>query len=247
MSTREERYRFAGFIFYLSFLTFLLSTEEGYIFIQNILLFNISNVVVPLVALGTAIFTVESVGYLFNQLYISIWNLNWKIKRPDYGGYSTEWLKIELKFKQLILNKYNDKNNETKDFKYDEKTKNNLEKYSEDVYFSYFWQQAPTQIINWVSRRYSVFFTNRTNTIAIIFSTILSVSYINYFQLHYEDVICITIIFWSIILICFWYNARAARTEARHMVQLWTYRHTDDLLKKIFNTIEEDFSIKKGS
>jgi len=243
MSSREERYRYSGLIFFLSFLTYIFSTKNGIDFLQefmnNYYDIDLIDSLLPIVGLGIAIFTAEPIGYLFNQIYIMIWNLNWNFLKPDYGGYSSEWSKIEYNIKDKILEELSDINQDPEILKENENATEKLKDISLDVISSYFMQYSPTYIQNWILRRYSIFFTNRTNNLSLFFSTMLSLLIIHKYGFGFSSTYIIVMLFWFFILLCFFYNAKGARTQARHMLELWLIIQTNNKIANSFKNIEK--------
>lgn len=238
---REIRFRFIGMIFYIIFLTNLLLSQTCIDIILGIENKDESNqILVTLIGLGVLLFTSEAVGFLFSNISFFLWNIRGGIK-PSDGGYSQEWNKLSYNFKKLVIYYYRNTQIENDAEKVNSEYDKKLSQYSKDVFLSYFWQRAPKVIIEWVVRRHSAFFTNRSAIVAILLALLLSslIIFIFGFNWNIANTI-VTIICLSLISIL-WYNAIGSRKEGWQMIDLWLNAKLNTKMNKAISEIDKIF------
>lgn len=217
---REIRFRFIGALFFIVLVLSLTLTKSGLGFFRTFpTQSDLYQVVISLVGLGILIFTSEASGYLFNTLFLYWWNVRGGFKLTR-GGYSKEWNKLSYDMRHKIEEVYqhnSDNQQEEQHRRFDERWKG----YSADVFLSYFWQQAPSSLTEWVSRRYTVFFTSRAALLGIVVAIILSGIFISVFGLGWTIANTIVLVFSVAVIIALWFNGQCARTEGWQMVDLW--------------------------
>lgn len=92
--------------------------------------------------------------------------------------------------------------------------------------FSYFWQDAPKHLVEWVSRRHTAFFMGMSTVVSIIFAVILSLA-VNEFSMGGHRASIYVYLGALVVSVFFAYNATAARREARQMIDLWSHTKLD--------------------
>jgi len=142
------RFRFAGTFFYVFFLANILATPKGSCYAKHIFELNAdaAGVVVSVLALGAALLTSDVLGYFFGTVV-------WEVHRL-LGGFSAKWAYLGIR-KEVL------------DHLVRHPHASELAGIPEDVYFSYFWQQAPKECVDWASRKHVTFFTNWSVAVAI--------------------------------------------------------------------------------
>lgn len=205
---REQRWKYVGTVFYLVFAASLLLTNKGIELTSSFL--SSSTTYGPIiVAIGIIVgfLTSGQVGYIFNTLYVCYWNF-------FRGGYNAELEKLTYNLKDELIKQY-ETNNRT--------LNGNLKKYGLNVFLSYFWQQEPGHLIDWVARRYTIYFVNMVNIFGIILALVISWSIIWWFNMG-PNLYTIVILVASIIFIRIsYYNAHVSKEEASQMLDVWVF------------------------
>ena len=245
--TREQRQRYAGTVFYLVLAASLFLTESGVGLVQSLQAdVDLYQAMVALVALGGVFFTSEPIGILFNAVHVFLlWNVKgWR--RPEFGGYAAEWRKLSYDLKRETVER-----SEALGAVQDKRQRSSAaeqgwKQYGPDVFLSYFWQQAPQPLIQWVSRRHTVFFVNRANILAIGIALLLSTVLIQGLGLVWTLGTCCVFVASCILVVFFEYNARSARTEAWQMIDLWMHAAFDSRVGKAIEDIRVLLSAEPG-
>lgn len=241
---REVRFRFIGVLFYIIFLVSLLLTQGGVSLVRDLpTQSNLYQVIVAVVGLGALLFTSEAVGYLFNNIFLFLWNIRGGFK-PTFGGYSLEWNKLSYNLKRKIIEHYenisSNSNQEQQHQRFDKRWKG----YSADVFSSYFWQQSPKSLVEWVVRRHTVYFTSMSAIIGIISSLLLSGIVTWGFGLGWTVANTVFILFLAGLMIMIWFNAQCARIEGRQMIDLWLSGALNPKMQRTLKNFTRLFSQK---
>jgi len=208
---RPERFKYVGYIFSIITIVNLLLSQKGMEFSKN--LFTIASTqtspvydfLAPLVAVVSLLITSEAMGYILTSLAYIWWNKT--------GGYSSEWRKCSYNIKDIVLIKYS---------KID--SSNQIDKcsdFSEDVFLSYFWQRADRSLVEWVSRRHTIFFTGISAFVGFACALLVSWIVILNKDLVWHTPNWIFLIISGALMAIILYNANFERKTARQMVDLW--------------------------
>jgi quercetin dioxygenase-like cupin family protein len=233
---REQRTRYAGILFYLVFGLSLLFTESGMKLVQGLQTrADLSGILFPLIALGVAFFTSEPIGFLFTSVLFFFWNVRGG-RKPEFGGYAAEWRKLSYDFNSEIINRY-DSSNSLENGARKGHAEEQWKEYGPDVFLSYFWQQGPRTLIDWVSRRHTAFFLGLSAIVAIALALILSTIIIVKLQMGWT-LGTLSIFLISFMLAAFFgYNAQGARKEAWQMMDIWMRSAFDPQLGRALQDI----------
>jgi quercetin dioxygenase-like cupin family protein len=237
--TRESRIRNTGLLFYLVLLTSLILTDSGSELLCELMtnFDDTSRVGIAIVSLGLAFFTSEPIGYVFNSIYIFLWNVRGG-RRPEFGGYAAEWRKLTWDPKTETLKRYEAGATMDGQAQPIKRPEGHWEKYSPDVFLSYFWQQAPKSLVSWVSRRHTVFFMGRSVIVGMGLAMFLSVLFVLGFNMGWTLETIIVLVMTAILMAFIEYNVRGARTEAWEMVDLWIAKTFDRRMRKAVEDVE---------
>ena len=251
--TREARIRSAGILFYIVLLVTLLLTQEGVQFTTDILN-NVSEntedtqnaenrdwagTLVAVATLGTAVLTSDAIGWVFSEITMCILTKG----RPGYF-YAMEWGKITCDLKGRIIENYErprDPQHSDKDAGLDERWKG----YSADVFLSYFWQQGPEKIVQWVSRRYTRFFITASSVCGMALALGLSIFLMWRFSLGMTVWWCCAVVISIAVMVSLRSSGAVARNEARQMVDIWLRAAFDEPMKTALNTMKQALLLEK--
>ena len=228
---REQRMRYAGLFFYIVVILSLFVSARGHTHLKDIINSTAAfkDILFPLVSLAIIVFTSESVGYLFNSIFVFIWNLRGSI-RPEYGGYAAEWNSLNYDYKQIVLDKCG------------KKEEDRLTKYGADVFFSYFWNQFPERAVEWVSRRHSAFFINMSTVVSIITGVIFAFIIIEAKSMGHSRENWIVYFGSLLFAAIFVYNALGPKREAFQMIDFLSRNLFDDEFSNNLNSIQNSTS-----
>lgn len=215
---RDIRWADQGLIFFgLTIILFLFFTDKGIACFND--LFKISNngltskQLLPIASILVIIFSSNAIGYIINQ--ITVFCLC-SVRCCIIGKwYSSEWDK-EFNFKKnfvdILINNLKDS----------EKILN-LKKYTSDVFFSYFWQQEDKTLIDWISRRHTIYWKNCSVVCAIILSFFMYfiLLFISPLEIENFKILIFLIIISLFIVYIFGTHARVARKEAAQFLSIW--------------------------
>jgi quercetin dioxygenase-like cupin family protein len=241
----EARTRYAGVLFYLVFVLFLSSTESGMKFIQalpgNL---DLSQVIITVIAVGVAFFTSEPIGFVFNSLYVFLWNAKGG-RRPEFGGYAAEWKKkLSYDFAEKIVEYKAGSKHEAQE-QGTQASKERWKEYGPDVFLSYFWQQAPPTLVQWVSRRHTALFVANSGIVAIASALLLSTIPVTAWGMGVTAATYVVVAMSLVLAFILYYNGRPARTEAWQMIDLWMHQAFDPQMGKALDDIMGLFSSGK--
>jgi mannose-6-phosphate isomerase-like protein (cupin superfamily) len=232
---RKDRNKNAGLMFYAVVLLFILATRRGATFLQSepdgVQWLELG---IAAVSLGVAFFTSDAVGYVFNSIWMFVWNAR-AGRRPEHGGYSYEWRRLSYDLKQETLNRYRDCGGV-------QGMVNPWGQYSLDVFLSYFWQQAPVKLVEWVSRRHTVLHMARTVLMALASGAAVAVGLIMGLGLGWTVLNTVGLAALLLFAAFIEYNARGGRTEAWQMVNLWAAVGLDAPMGKTLRSLMHEFS-----
>lgn len=245
--TRELRLRCAGLLFYITLAVSLLLTDKG---IELLGSFPPNDVgwfeaLIALLGAGILVFTSDAVGFLFNSVAFAMWNERGKMGAGF--GYANEWTKLSYDLKSEVVQRFaatSDSNSQRrKHGLFEERWKD----FSPDVFLSYFWQQAPRRLVDWVSRRHTAYFMGRSATLAISSGIGASIAAILRFGMGWTAWHICIYPFWTGMIIFMSYNYRAARVEALQMIDLWLADAFDPKIRGSLTDIMSRFSGKGGT
>jgi quercetin dioxygenase-like cupin family protein len=245
--TREQRWKNTGALFCVVFVTALLLTNSGMQLVQGLQgNVDLSGVALTIFGLGLAFFTSESIGFLFSSLSVFLfWNAKGG-RKPGFGGYSTEWRRLTYDFKGEIVKRYQTTAAEPGPKEQTSAVlRDSWEHYTPDVFLSYFWQQAPLPLVEWVSRRHSAFFSGLASILAIGVALLLSAGLIIGFGMGWTTGTVSVFVVSAVLAMAFGYNAQAARTEAWQMIDLWMRGAFDPKMQKAIRDIMKRFTVKQ--
>jgi hypothetical protein len=243
---REQRIRFLGFLFYLVLALHLVLTPQGISLLNQSLTDppDSSATLTALLGLGVLLFSSEGCGYLLSSAIRFVWNVyGW----PPEGGYSAEWRRnLSCSLKEEFIDRYAKKVRSLDTDESPPGMKDHLAAYTEDMYLSYFWQQAPSPLVQWVSRRHSAFFIGWSATLALGLGNLLGVAIIGLSELG-MGTLNWTIIAVSLPLMAFSaINAQVAKKEAWQVIDLWQSRAADPALDGVLRELDSQLSCYKG-
>lgn len=215
---RQQRIRYVGLLFFATVSASLLTTSSG---LTAILDFwrnpsaSQSSILAVAITGGIAFFSAEEIGFIFNGVFAAFWRLR--------GGYSGEWKRLDHNFKKIVLEK--------------SPLDAGLGEYREDVFLSYFWQQGPKPVVEWVSRRYDVFFSGMTAITGLTVASIISCLSIWWFTMGFT--------YWHVLILgvalaligTIRYNSVAAKTEGWQMVDLWARGKGDPVMSRALRDV----------
>jgi len=246
--TREMRIRSAGVLFYIVLLVTVLLTEKGCQFITSMLGSVSKNtgwagLLLTATTFGMAIFTSDAIGWVLSAIATFVISPLLDGNMPSGHFYDMEWSKLTYydKLKDEITKHYksqHDPQHSDKDAKADERR---WKHYSDDIVLSYFWQQGPERIVEWVSRRYTAFFIYRSSAVGILLALIASGIVVCAKGLGASVVLWASVCLWVVLMAFLWFMSDAPRREARQMVDLWLHAAFDDRMRKAVNSIQDRF------
>lgn len=201
----------------------------------------IAQTVAPFVAIAVVVFASGAVGSVINQLgYFALCLC--RRTRPG-RWYSTEWerrLRVDLltSLDDLMQTMDQAGGDRSQASSGDPSTNASPQSkwfssryvsYEHDVLLSYFWQQADRGLVEWVSRRHTVFWNGCCTISAIIVGLACWLGCIAYFQLHVLWLPLATIVaVCAVFCILTALHADTARTEAWQLIDLWLAGAEDD-------------------
>jgi len=238
---RAIRFRFVGMVFYTVLVICLVATDKVMDYLStSFSQIDVSLAIIPILSLGAAFFTSEGIGYLFNSLFLFLAN----IKKGYYPGesfYSLEWENLSYNLKKEILERCHrtQLNTQGNSSELNYKT---IEWYGNDVFLSYYWQQAPKTLADWVSRRHTAYFTGMTTVTCIISALLLSLILSSTLDLGLSAPFYISMTCFFVFTPMILYNSLNARLEARHMINLWLINAFDPSVRCAFTDISKKFS-----
>jgi hypothetical protein len=250
MDTRGTRQRFAGIIFFLVLALTLITTDLGTRLIsfvtQNSSSGGISNLVIGIAGLGVALFTSESIGFLFSTITLFILNMLSARRygkglglRPQFGYYSGQLKDYTYDIKKRFTVKLANEDEQTPDG-----NRVNWDDFSPDVFFTYLWLRKPESIDEWVVRRYTAYIINLSIVLAIglAWGIIILLLWTQIIQMNQWIVVSAIISF--ILALMFMWNGLGAETEARQMLHLWLYECFDPKTKEALQYLRYKLSIE---
>jgi hypothetical protein len=251
--TRDMRFRFIGLVFYVLLVMNILMTNQVW---RS--LFGCGNgnsgigtaqVIIGAVSLGAVLFTSEAMGYLFGTVFLVIWEY--------FGGWSKVWSGLKAREKalgtdgkehgralQALVDNSADPNCEPKGSKSRRgaaKCKALLRRVFlfrakgdpllEDVFFSYFWQRAPKDLVDWPLRRSLSVVTNGSIVVALAFAWLASIVPIACWGIRWR--LLIPIVFTLILLWALVSNASQNRRELAEFVAVCFHLDPDKWLSSV--------------
>lgn len=185
--TRDMRFRFIGVVFYVFVLAGILMTERAWDSLLSCADGSgvaTAQLVISAVGVGAVLLTSEAIGYLFGTVFLVIFELR--------GGWSRIWKPLlesdsapdELKtlIRDMQANRAERKSK--KIFRRLFLVSRREDPFLDDVFFSYVWQQAPKELVNWPLRRSLSFINNWSMVVALAFAWLISAVPILCFGLH---------------------------------------------------------------
>lgn len=84
---REQRLKYAGIFFYLVTVLAISLSPRGSAYVTSLANTGsgIKDMYIPVITAAMLVFTSESAGYIFNSLFVFLWNLQGGLK-PEYGA-----------------------------------------------------------------------------------------------------------------------------------------------------------------
>jgi len=237
--TREARIRSAGILFYTVLLVTLLLTDKGWQFIINIFT-NMSEkadwagTLIAVVVFGAMIFTSDAMGWVFSAITQLLLSLGGGVP-PGYF-YAMEWRNLTYNLKDKTIEEYEKQRalqHSDKDAGLDERWKG----YSDDVFLSYFWQQGPQALVEWVSRRHTRFWVGASSAVGMALALLLSIVLTGTLHLGTTVVWWLAVIILAVVLVIFWLTSASARTEAWQMTDIWLRAAFDPHMGKTLNSM----------
>lgn len=220
--TRDLRFRFTGIVFFLTFALAMLLTKQGIGMCQAQLAAGGSNaVVVAAIGVAAALFMSEGAGFMVSSLWMFTWYVR-AGKDISFSGYSAMWSELAYDIKQEVIDK------STRSTGADSQSKTGqagwrrrLHKYSPDVYLSYFWQRAPTQLVQWVSRRVTTYLICMSACTATAVAVGMSWLIILLLGLGWTRWNWVIVLVAAALAIIFYFNGRVSYREGFQMLELW--------------------------
>ena len=242
---REQRFRFLGLIFSFVFLLGLSLTRTGWNFLSAVAEGrSLDEALVAIIGLGVVFFSSEGAGYLINSVVVFVWNIRGGGK-PTKGGYSREWENLSYHLERRVIKEYHDilkRRKQRKDALFDRR----VEGYGADAFFSYFWQQAPEGLVQWVSRRHTALFTGWGAIVAaslgFLLSGVIALGWGLGWTVGNSVMMALVVVFAVII----WYNAWYAQVEARQSIDLWLAGAFNPGMQRALRNISGLFSQAQG-
>ncbi len=213
--TRELRISLAGTLFYLFLALNLCLSKCGGTFIADLPRnadLDIYEVIIAIASVGALLLTSDAIGYLFSSIFVFSWNIR--------GGYSREWEKrLSYNLKLDIIARYNAEANQ------ENVTHSKFNRqwlgYENDVFLSYFWQQSPQGIIDWVMRRHTSFFTGGSLLVSFIFGALVSIIMICSLRLGWTINNTILYFLFFVLAAIVYSNSLLSKRSAWRMIDLW--------------------------
>jgi len=207
----------------------LACTDKGLSFLETVACqqhsTDVLQAVIAAFGLGLIIFTSEATGYIFTAIPLFYWN----VFRD--GFYSCEWKRLSYDPKDSIIASYNaDRESSSPPHR---ELDSQLLNSSTDIFLSYFWQQAPEGIVEWVMRRYTAFFSGLSAALGIWIGCILSAAVAIMFSFAHNLLTYILYAAWVSAGLILLVNAQIARQEGRQMVDLWLAGRLNPVLGSI--------------
>jgi len=255
--TRELRYRPTGVLFYLVFALSLILSKSSKVFFCNLTIQDpqtgIYQAAAAILGVVAILLTSDAIGFVLSSLYIFWWNILRGRFRLGKGGFSKEYRKLAYDIKSYIIAQYRNidiasgiveehKSAVKTDYlkAQHQKFEKQLEFYSAEVFLSYFWQQAPSSITEWVSRRFTVFFAGVSTILGILLGLLISGVVIMVCNLGWTASNTYVTIIFIIFIIVVGLNANYVRNEAWQMIDVWFAGVLNPRMRSIFNTIKKD-------
>ena len=197
---RAFKYEVPGVIFYVFLLTPFLFSEMGKTLLDSMNGPQENAFLFPLLTLGAVLLTSKGIGFIFVSIVYAVFNM--------LGGYS-QW------FKDSVPNmKHIEPSNE----------------YTLETMFVYrFWSKKVKKddlLDAWVTRRWTLYFTNWASVISILLATTISFVTI---CLNKYQISCCFLVIWSLvnilILVAFWINRRCAKKETLQILDMLLEEH----------------------
>jgi len=254
---RDIRFRFIGTIFFFVLAICLLSSRSTIQLIINLYSQNVeSSIITSLVALGAVFLTSEGIGFIFNSInlrLISVLNSLVHSHNMTDDFYSAEWRSLSYDLKEDVIADYFNNNTSGLSSSEEKNASNNhgkfisrFKKYQMDVIFSYFWQSALKQTVDWVARRHTAFFTSTAVITSIGFAIITALILMAALNLVWTIATLIIIILLGLIILILLWNALEARSIANNMIDLWLAQAYNDELKNGVNPYDWTEQVRIG-
>jgi hypothetical protein len=228
--SREFRTRPAGLFFYAIVGLLVALTSEGQRAISAASNQTGSETTgTALVAAATAVaalLTSDAAGFAFGALHAFWWNRLRGRFRPE-GGFSREWEGLLVDPRSVVQANFEQAARTSDDPQAAGAGVDELPPFTRDVYLSYFWQQAPSPLVTWAARRYTVFFGSSTSALGIALGVILGAIGIPVLGLGwtFPDTLIVLTAACSIVILLV--NGHFARREGTYMIELWLLAQTD--------------------
>ncbi len=239
--TRELRLRPAGILFYTVLALSLVATQVSEDFLRNLpsqpAQADIYQAVTAILGLGALLFTSDAIGYVFSTVHVFLWNIVRGRFRQGSGGYSAEWHRLGYDLKGHIVQQYKNTPTTPNDTVNHLKFEKQWESYSADVFLSYFWQQAPSGIVDWAMRRHTAFFAGMSTVIGIGLGLALSAIIIWAWKLGWTPTntgIAITSVVLALVI---YRNAQYSRSEAWQIIDLWLAGKLNPRLRTVLDEL----------
>jgi hypothetical protein len=228
---RDFRFRVSGLLFVIVILLNLAFSNNGKKLISD-LLAKATNLEFLQILLGTIliVFASDAIGYIFNSIAVFIFNRS--------GGYSGKFKK-HLGYSELrdsIIQTYDSMNVELpNDFSHD-KFRLKWDAYNTEHFFvNFFWHRSelPSNLNEWLERRYNAYFTAHSCSIALIIATLISFVTICNPIFGISPVNWIVLLFTGFGVLIFVLNGKEAMKDAMAITDLHIAEYVNPRVRKI--------------
>lgn len=235
--SREQRFRHAGILFYAVLAMAVLSTRWGAELVDRVgTSRDATGIFLTAIGAGAAILTSESMGFVFNLIAVFFWNLTGG-RKPESSGYAAEWGNLTYDFRHEVERRYNMVASASSAVDDKGRPRKRWNEYGGDVFLSFFWQQAPSSLVGWVSRRHSAFFGGISAVCALGIGVVASIGIIAAYGMGLRAYTVMVFVLSAALAFALFHNALGAKREAWQFIDLWQRSLFDADLKKALDDV----------
>jgi hypothetical protein len=233
-------------VFFTALATALLVTEQAQCLLQALLSDGGSNdVVVAAIGAAALLFTSEGAGFVLSSLWMFWWYLR-AGKSRSFSGYSLMWSDLAYDIKKQLTDRLSSQNRLASQLETEQPLwALRLEDYSADVYLSYFWQQAPAELVQWVSRRVTTYLICMSACTATAVAVGTSSAMIQLLGFGWTGWNWLILFLECVLAFIFYFDGKVAYREGFHMLELWETAMFEPELRTELTRMERDSGLTK--